>query len=350
MKLTLWRDDVELRDAVKAAAQRHDQRTRLYLRVEHDDVIGFGEVDPQPFTLNGDPSIDDVLAELEEFTLPQVLATYVNEGAPPSWTRLARFAGARDASPFAVALVEMALLDRELRAGGLDIATLWPRHFHTPILATVSLLDRDGPWPVEGAARVRAKTAPGPVSTAALTRLSQLAVPVLLDFNCSASEDDQVIEQLVQLRDVVAIVAVEQPYAPGNIVDHARLAAQLSVPLSLDEGVRNLRDLEQIVRYAAASFVCVKPARVGGLANARTMVARAAELGLQPYLGGFFESPYARRVHRLLAENCVLEPSDVAPVETVDDGGGELSRLVDGFGFVPSPAVLERATLITTMP
>jgi O-succinylbenzoate synthase len=350
VELTLWRDDVDLRRVVVAASQRHNARTRLYLRVEHDDVIGFGEVAPQPFALNGDPSVDDVIAELEAFTLPQVLAMFTDEGAVPSWIRVARFAGPRAASPVAVALVEMALLDRELRADGLDIATVWPRRFRTPSLATVSLLEPDGPWEVAGAARVRVKTAPGPVAAASLERLSQLDVPVLVDFNCSASEDDQVLDQLEQLLGVAAVVAVEQPYAPGNVIDHARLAAQLSVPLSLDEGVRSVRDLEQIVRYEAASFVCVKPARAGGLANARTMVARAMELDLQPYLGGFFESAYARRVHRLLAENCVREPSDVAPVETVDGGESELSHLDDGFGFVPSPALLARATVITTRP
>jgi O-succinylbenzoate synthase len=350
MKLTLWRDDVDLRRVVVAAWQRHDTRTRLYLCVEHDDVIGFGEVAPQPVALNGDPSLDDVITELVTFTLPQVLATFINEGAPPSWTRLARFAGPRSASQFAVALVEMALLDRELRADDLDIAALWPRHFRTPVQSTVSLLDLDGEWEVEGVARVRVKTAPGPVSAAALARLAQLDVPVLLDFNCSASDDGQVIHQLEQLHDVVAVDAVEQPYAAGNVIDHARLAEQLSVPLSLDEGVRNVRDLVQIVRYSAASLVCVKPARVGGLANARTMVQRSVELGLRPYLGGFFESPYARRVHRRLAENCVNEPSDVGAVETVGASDAELARLAGGFGYVPSPVVLERSTVVSTTP
>jgi len=84
----------------------------------------------------------------------------------------------------------------------------------------------------------------------------------------------------------VTIDAVEQPYAPGNVIDHATLAEQLSVPLSLDEGVRSPRDLEQIVRYSAAKIVCLKPPRVGGLANTRTMAQRAAALGLEPYVAG----------------------------------------------------------------
>jgi o-succinylbenzoate synthase len=212
-------------------------------------------------------------------------------------------------------------------------------------------LEPERPWSIgNDVARVRAKTAPGSLSRAALERLATIEVPVLLDFNCSANEDAEVIEQVLRASEFATIDAVEQPYAPGNVIDHARLAEQLSVPLSLDEGVRNERDLDQIVRYSAASLVCVKPARVGGLANARTMFQRAATLGLRPYLGGFFESPYARRVHRLLAECCVLEPSDVGPVETLDPTESELERHEHGVGVSPSRVVLERAALITSWP
>ena len=98
----------------------------------------------------------------------------------------------------------------------------------------------------------------------------------------------------------------------------------------MDEGVRTLRDLSQIVRYEAAAMLCVKPARVGGLANARMLVAKAQRAGLRVYLGGFFESPYARRVNRTLANSCISEPSDlddVAVRERSDRGGGDVDEL-----------------------
>jgi len=350
MDFTLWRDDVQLRRSVRAAAQRHAVRSRLYLKVEHGAVSGFGEVSPQGEALNGDPSLDDVVRELRDVTLAQVRDACDREGAVASWTRVARFAGPRPESHVAVALVEMALLDRELRAGGLSVASIWPRRFVTPLQATVSLLDEGEPWYVDAsAARVRVKTAPGPLSAFSLERLAALSVPVLLDFNCSARDDDEVLEQVDAVAGVAAIDAVEQPYAPGNVIDHARLAAQLPVAMSLDEGVRNVRDLEQIARYSAASLVCVKPARVGGLANARSMVERSRALGLRPYLGGFFESGFARGVHRHFAEHCVEEASDVGPVETLD-GGDDVEGAEGGFAIAPSAAVLARARAITARP
>ena len=66
---------------------------------------------------------------------------------------------------------------------------------------------------------MRAKISPAPVSRTSLQRLSELALPVLLDYNCAASDDAQVIEQVARIRDVADVVAVEQPYAVGNVVD-----------------------------------------------------------------------------------------------------------------------------------
>jgi O-succinylbenzoate synthase len=313
------------------------------LRLEHEGVVGYGEVAPQPEKLNGDPSFDDVV-DAARVALARLEGVVTREGALPQWSRVARLGAATPASNAAAALVEMAVLDRELRARAMNVEDLWAPRFQTPRQATFSLMDPDTEWRVdETVARVRVKIAPGVLSERALDRLAQLSVPVLVDYNCSALGDDDVLRHVDQIRDVATISAVEQPYAVGNLADHARLAQRADVPLCLDEGVRSLRDLKQIVAYQAASMICVKPARVGGLANARTIVSRADELGLDAYLGGFFESPYARRVHQHLAISCVREPSDLGAVTL---GGGpivEVADVVGGFGVEPSAAMLEGA-------
>jgi O-succinylbenzoate synthase len=336
-----------MRFSVLAAGESHDQRTRLFLRVEHDGVSGFGEVAPQPHELNGDGALLDVIDELRVFVVPQLQQILEREGDVPSWTRVARFAGPRAASGPAVALVEMAILDRELRQSRQSATELWPAQFATPLLATVSLLD-DAPWNVgPDVARLRAKTSSAMPGALALERLGRLSVPVLLDFNCGAGSDADVLEQVRIIGDVASIVGVEQPYAVGNVVDSARLAEKLGVPLSIDEGVRSVRDVGQIVRYGAAQIICVKPARVGGLANARTIILAARDVGLRPYVGGFFESPYARHVHALLAHNCVEEPSDVAPVSVAFEGyEREIDLSSEGFGVTPSPQMLAVADVL----
>jgi O-succinylbenzoate synthase len=339
-----------MRFPVRSAAERHAGRSRLFLEVEHDGVTGFGEVAPQPEELNGDATITDVIDEVRIFVVPQLESILEREGDLPSWTRVARFAGSRAASNPAVALLEMALLDRELRVAQVTIDSLWPPTFATPLQGTVSLID-EGEWSLDdNVARVRAKISPAPLSASALRRLSALSLPVLLDYNCSARNDADVIEQVRALREVADVVCVEQPYAVGNVVDTARLAEQLGVAISVDEGVRSVRDVAQLVRYGAAEIICVKPARVGGLANARTIIVEAREAGLRPYLGGFFESPYARGVHRALAHGFVNEPSDLGTVRVHHDG---YSREVDvddhGFGLTPSAEMLEHGAVLVAV-
>lgn len=345
MRVELFRHDVALDHTIKASGQEHAGRSRLFLRLEHEGIAGYGEVDPQPRELNGDPGLDEVVGATARLVerLHEVLE---REGALPEWVRAARLTDARPSSNAAAALVEMALVDREMRRDARRVEEWWIARYDTPSQATVSLLD-DSPWRVEGAGRIRVKSAPGAVSRAGLDRLGALAQPVIVDFNCSASRDAEVIDQLAELVRVADVVAIEQPYGVGNLVDHARLAAvirgEFGVAMSLDESIRSLRDLHHVTQHAAASMICVKPARVGGLANARTIFERARDAGLRAYLGGFFESPYARRVHRALARHVTDEPSDVGEVALAAGAALETSALPVSFGLEPSASMLALA-------
>ncbi len=345
MRVSLWRTHARLRRPIAAAEQRHDERARLYLEIKHAGHTGFGEVSPQGVALNGDPSVDDVVKELLEVVVPRLMRVVGREHEPPAWARTTSLVGERPASRVAGALVEMALMDRELRARDSDLAALWPAQFATPIQATVSMIDLSTAWSIGDAARVRVKTAPGALSDAAIAALAGLDAPVLLDFNCSATSVEDVLSQWRAISEVARIDAIEQPFAVGNVADHSRLAAHLGVDLSIDEGCRSLQDLVQIVRYRAAAMVCVKPARVGGYAVARSLIARAREMGLRVYLGGFFESDFARGVNRAFAHSCVEEPSDVGAVALSDAGA---LALAGGLGWRPAPAVLEAAEPLGT--
>jgi len=132
----------------------------------------------------------------------------------------------------------------------------------------------------------------------------------------------------------------------GNVVDTARLAERLDVPVSIDEGVRSVRDVGQIVRYQAARIICVKPARVGGLANARTIILRPRG-GSATVRGGLLRVTLRPPVHRWLANSCVDEPSDLRPVDVVNEGySREVDTVAYGFGVSPSAEMLERGAVL----
>ena len=69
-----------MRFSVLAAGERHDERARLFLRIDHDGVAGFGEVAPQPIELNGDAALSDVIDELRVFVVPQLHQILEREG------------------------------------------------------------------------------------------------------------------------------------------------------------------------------------------------------------------------------------------------------------------------------
>lgn len=319
-----------------AGRQRHDTRDHVFLEVREGDHVGYGEVSPQPVALNGDPGVGAVIAEIEGPLRTRITEIHHREGTVPDWTRTPSLRDDRAESAWAWALVEMALLDLSLRSSGDDLATRWGADGTEETMATVSLIEAT-PWVDTGSAyRVRAKVRPGSVLPDLLERLGDLGRPVLLDYNATAVDDDEVVETFRRVSDVVTVVAVEQPYAPGNVAAHARLARR-GVPLSMDEGVRSVADVRQIARYGAATMVCVKPARVGGVASARSLMREARHLGLRAYLGGFFESELARGVTRALALAECDEPSDSAPVAFAS--ASPIEPLAGGLGWRP---VLER--------
>ncbi len=328
----MWRHDVRLARGVSAAHQRHDVRPRLFARAAQGDDVGYGEVDPQPVALNGDPGVDEVLEALRDEVGPRLGEITRREGRLPSWQRVAHLAASRPASRFAWALVEMALLDQDLRRTSRSTPLGWRDGGEVGVLATVSLLDPP-PEGIRRADRLRAKLRPGTWDDATVSWLAAQATPVLLDYNGSAGSPAQVLADWDALAPRLAIVAIEQPFAPGDLASAAELAARCPVPLSVDEGVRSWQDVRLVAAHGAARLVCVKPARVGGLAVARALCHRAGAAGLRPYVGGFFESPLGRSALRLVARDAVDEPSDVGPVgvdeeaEVDEDGAGLGFRL-----------------------
>jgi len=322
VELKLWRYQSALATALRASGQEHLFRDHLLLEISADGVSGFGEVSPQPSPLNGDSSAGQVVTELLDFALPQLSHVHQRESALPVWPRINRFAGSRPGSVVAYSLIEMALFDLELRRARTPAGDALGA-VSKPQLQAVGSLVGDIHIPrLTDIARIRLKVDATSTSPTALEAVRAVDVPVLLDFNCLAPSVDDVLSTVRSLASACTVVGVEQPFAPGNLIQHAQLAEQLDVPVSLDEGVRGLRDIDNIERYKAAQVVCLKPARLGGIAMTRAALARCTEAGIEPYIGGFFELPLARTLNYLLASSPTVGPSDVTPVTLSNVGSG----------------------------
>ncbi len=343
MRIEIWSHRRELLAGVTAAHQKHQVRESLFVRTRVEDYEGWGEVSPQPAALNGDPGLAEVSSALIDLCTRFIHRARAEEEAP-EWHRVGAWSDGSATQRFAICALEMSLLDLHLRRNGESIDALWAPVFAPRYQATVSLMDPV--WPVvDGASRVRVKASPRSWSNECAQRLETLRDPVLLDLNGSGESVGGVRDLAERVSQHCDLVALEQPFGVGDFVTTSQLAREVSFPVSLDESVRTRGDISAAAKYSAASMVCIKPARVGGLSTARSLVRVAESNGLRAYIGGFFESPLGRAANRGLSSNTTDEPGDVGPVALATGQGGWLSDHL-GFGLRPSEAFFAEAQLV----
>jgi len=152
-------------------------------------------------------------------------------------------------------------------------------------------------------------------------------------------------DRLKQLDDF-ALMMIEQPLAHDEIIDHAKLQAQLQTPICLDECIRSAHQAKQAIDMHACQIINIKLGRVGGFAEAKRVhdVAQAARVPV--WCGGMLESGIGRAHNIAVATlaNYVL-PGDVSAskrywardiihpeVETTPRGTIEI-RDEPGFGY-----------------
>jgi o-succinylbenzoate synthase len=273
---------------------------------------------------------------LEGTLVPALLALVGGTGhllAPPSSLEAVRRA-APDA-PLAFAALEMAVADAHLRAEDRSLAGLLGVEDHRVDLGAVvgvlpsidALVDRVKGLADEGFTRVKMKIGPG-WDVDPLVAVSR-AVPGLrlqADANGSYVEDDAT--HLREL-DRFELLCLEQPFERRDLSAHARLAARMATPICLDEGLSSPTTVRTALAMGACSVVCVKPARLGGLGAALEVIEWCAQSAVPLWMGGMFESGYARGVNTALAALPGFSwPGDLSPARSYLDDD-----------LVPAPAV-----------
>jgi o-succinylbenzoate synthase len=118
--------------------------------------------------------------------------------------------------------------------------------------------------------------------------------------------------RLVNL-DEFNLMMIEQPLAHDEIIDHAKLQAQLKTPICLDECIRSAHQAEQAIAMDAGRIINIKLGRVGGFAEAKRVHDVAQAAGIPVWCGGMLESGIGRAHNIALATlpNFTL-PGDVS--------------------------------------
>jgi O-succinylbenzoate synthase len=269
--------------------------------------------------------------------------------------------------PMAKAAVELALLDAELRAAGVSLATHLggvrdevDAGVSVGMQPTTADLVRvvEG-YLAEGYRRVKCKIEPGCDVTPmrAVRAAVGPSVRLQVDANAAYTLDDA--EVLAELDDL-DLLLIEQPLPEHDLRGHAELARRLRTPICLDESITSAASCAEALDLGACSVVNIKAGRVGGLAEAVRIHDLCVARDVPVWCGGMLETGLGRAANVALASLPGFTlPGDVSasrrwfaedltdPFELVD--GRLRVPAGPGLGVVPRPEVLERATVSVTL-
>lgn len=239
-----------------------------------------------------------------------------------------------DGMPLAFAALEMAVADVHLRSSGTsfgellgvtDGATHGASDASPPsvlvgavvgVTGSVETLLAQVDQQVEaGFARVKLKIGPGwDIVPVAAVRRRHPDLILQVDANGSYSRADTA--HLVEL-DRLDLACIEQPLPRHDLDGHVALARAMRTPVCLDESLDSPAAVRTAIAMGACEVVCLKPARLGGLTAALEVHRDCTEAGVPLWLGGMFESGYARAVNTALAALPGFDlPGDLAPSAT----------------------------------
>jgi O-succinylbenzoate synthase len=140
-----------------------------------------------------------------------------------------------------------------------------------------------------GYPRVKLKIAPGwDLEPVKAVRAEFGDLDLHVDANGIYTEGEDHLAALTALDDF-GLTMIEQPFAPRNLLAHARLQQRISTPICLDESVETLDDLHTAIALSACRILNLKVSRMGGLTPARAAHDLAREHGIPVWCGGMHE-------------------------------------------------------------
>lgn len=138
-------------------------------------------------------------------------------------------------------------------------------------------------------------------------------IPLSADANCGYDMNDVEILKKIDRYDLEYL---EQPLGRNDIVEHSRLARELSTPLCLDESIESGHDAEIALETGACNIINIKPGRVGGLTESLRIAKIAKERNGHTWIGGMLETGIGRAFNVSMASCSVIDfPGDTSPNE-----------------------------------
>lgn len=357
------------RHPVRTARGEHRHRPTVLVRLACSGlggkVDGWGECAALADTTYDPEDAGTAWSDLVDRLVPALLGRCADGLLPPPAALGDLRREVAPESPLACAALEMAVADAHLRATDTSLAALLDIPDARVAVGAVvgqfastdELVSRVGALVAGGTTRVKMKIGPG-ADIEPLAAIRERFPDLVLQVDANESYTEADLAHLHRL-DRFGVLCVEQPFGRHDLAAHARLAAQIDTPVCLDESLTSPGAVVAALDAGACSVVCVKPARLGGIGAALETVVACRSARVPVWMGGMFESGYARRVNATLAALPGFAwPGDLGSPEgyLVEDlvsdrpwsgGSVEIPR-VPGCGPSPDPGVVDRLAVRRT--
>ncbi|MFV0306483.1 MAG: o-succinylbenzoate synthase [Desertimonas sp.] len=333
-------------------------RDILVVRAITDAGDGWGECVAMSTPRYSPEYVDGAEHVIEHFFAPVLFALDGLDAAGVAG-HLAGFEG----HPMAKAVLEMAVLDAELRSMGESLAhRLGAVHDRVPAGVSIGITDDIGTllsqvdgYLADGYRRLKLKIEPGlDVERVAAVR-AHVGPDVKIQVDANAAYTVADADHLARL-DEFDLLLIEQPLPTEDIAGHAEIARRCRTPICLDESITSAAVAADAIDRGATSVINIKAGRVGGYLESVRVHDVCAERGVPVWCGGMLETGLGRAANLALAAlpNFRL-PGDTSassrywatdltePFELDDDGCIAVPTGA-GLGVEPLPEVLGAVT------
>ena len=266
-------------------------------------------------------------------------------------------------NPMAKATVIDAFLDAELRVQGRSLAQYLGADKDRVACGvsigitdtTAELLERVAGFVAEGYRRIKLKIEPGlDVERVGAVRTAHPDIALSVDANAAYTPEDV---EIFRALDAFDLLMIEQPLRHDDLLEHAKLQAQIRTDICLDESIRTAAAAAAAIELGACRIVNIKQGRVGGVPEAVRVHDVSLAAGVPVWCGGMLETGVGRATNLALAAlpgftlpgdtsasaryftDDITAPFVLAPDGTMEVPSGP------GIGVTPRPERLEATTL-----
>lgn len=274
-------------------------RPAVVVKITADNgVIGWGQSVPIPRWSY--ETIESVTTTLRRYLGPVLLGldpfdfdglhAVMNQAIAPSFST---------GQPICKAGLDLALHDLAGKLRRQSVAQTWKRPAGQSILLSWTLnpktLEEVEPLIAEGRAQgyenFNVKVAPDLKFDLALCRMVKKLVPNgFLWADANGGYDEATALQAAPKLADIGVPVLEQPLPSNRLGGYRRLKQQGALPIIMDEGVVSSVELEEFIGLGLLDGVAMKPARCGGLTEARRQIEMLLDRGLM-FLGSGLTDP-----------------------------------------------------------